>query len=75
MDGGAGQSTCPFTREVERWKQLNLPELMPVDVVETRLVLGLCDRWHKLPSEVLAEDAYDLLHLLMIERLAKREDA
>lgn len=32
------------------------------------MVLGLCDRWHKLPSEVLAEDA-SLLRLLLIDRL------
>lgn len=29
-------------------------------------MLGLCDRFHKLPSEVYAEDAY-LLGLLRIE--------
>jgi hypothetical protein len=33
-------------------------------------VLGLCDRWHKLPSEVLAEDA-SVLRLLQIEALAR----
>lgn len=32
------------------------------------MILGLCDRWHKLPSEILAEDAA-LLRLLAIERL------
>jgi len=34
-----------------------------------RLILGLCERFGKLPSEVLAEDAH-LLQLLAIERLA-----
>lgn len=29
------------------------------------MVLSLCDRWHKLPSEVLAEDAR-VLRLLRI---------
>ena len=72
MDEGAGKPACPFTRRIERWRQLNLPGLMPVEVVEAKLVLGLCDRFHKLPSEVVAESAY-LLSLLAIERLAERE--
>jgi hypothetical protein len=37
------------------------------------LILGLCDRFHKLPSEVLAEDAY-LLQLLKIEELGTPEE-
>ncbi len=32
------------------------------------MILGLCTRFHKLPSEVLAEDA-ELLQLLTIEQL------
>lgn len=32
------------------------------------MILGLCDRFHKLPSEVLAEDA-SLLRLLEIVEL------
>ncbi|MDX2702141.1 hypothetical protein PV350_04680 [Streptomyces sp. PA03-6a] len=32
------------------------------------MILGLCDRFHKLPSEVFAEDS-ELLHLIEIERL------
>ena len=51
---------------------MNLPGLMPVEVVEARLILGLCDRFHKLPSEVVAESAY-LLSLLAIERMSERE--
>ena len=35
-------------------------------------MLGLCDRFHKLPSEVLAEDAY-LLKLINIEKLGHPE--
>jgi hypothetical protein len=35
-------------------------------------VIGLCDRFHKLPSEVLAEDA-SLLRLLEILRLGTPE--
>jgi hypothetical protein len=37
------------------------------------MVLGLCDRWHKLPSEVLAEPA-EMLRLLTIARLGRREE-
>jgi len=72
MDEGAGDPDCPFTRRIERWRQLNLPGLMPVEVVEARLVLGLCDRFGQLPSAVLAESAY-LLSLLAIERMSERE--
>lgn len=32
------------------------------------MILGLCDRWHKLPSEVRAEGA-SVLRLLAIERM------
>ena len=43
-----------------------------MEVMEARLVLGLCDRFHQLPSEVLAEST-DMLRLLTIEKLAERE--
>jgi hypothetical protein len=36
------------------------------------MILGLCDRFHCLPSELLAEDAV-LLRLLAIERLGTPE--
>ena len=72
MDEGAGEPDCPFTRRIERWRQLNLPGLMPVEVMEARLILGLCDRFHKLPSEVVAESSH-LLSLLAIERMSERE--
>jgi hypothetical protein len=32
------------------------------------MILGLCDRWHKLPSEIEAEPA-ETFRLLEIERL------
>jgi hypothetical protein len=34
----------------------------------------LCDRWHKLPSEVLAEPV-EMLRLLHIAHLGRREEA
>lgn len=37
------------------------------------MLLALCDRFHCLPSQVLAEDA-GLLRLLRIEQLGKREE-
>lgn len=37
------------------------------------MVLGLCDRFSKLPSDIYAEDA-DLLRLLKIESLGKRRE-
>jgi hypothetical protein len=36
-------------------------------------VLGLCDRFRKLPSEVLAEEA-GIIRLLRIEQLGRRRD-
>lgn len=36
-------------------------------------MIGLCDRWHKLPSEVLAEDA-SLLRLLDVYELGHRKE-
>ena len=36
-------------------------------------MIGLCDRWHALPSQVLAEDAA-LLRLLDVYRLGHREE-
>ena len=36
-------------------------------------MVGLCDRWHALPSQVLAEDA-GLLRLLDVYRLGHREE-
>jgi hypothetical protein len=38
--------------------------------VTAELILGICDRFHKLPSEVYREDA-SLMSLLAIEALAK----
>jgi hypothetical protein len=38
------------------------------------MILALCDRFHCLPSAVLAEDA-DVLRLLKIEFLGRREVA
>jgi hypothetical protein len=38
--------------------------------VNALLILNLCDRWHKLPSEVLAEDA-DVLRMLHMEEIER----
>lgn len=35
-------------------------------------MLGLCERFKKLPGEVYAEDARDLWRLLQIEAMGKR---
>ncbi|MEY9876650.1 hypothetical protein ABH931_006160 [Streptacidiphilus sp. MAP12-33] len=37
-------------------------------------MIGLCDRWHKLPSEVLAEDV-GVLQLLEIAALGRLEQS
>ena len=36
-------------------------------------MIGLCDRWHKLPSEVLAEDA-GALRLLAVYQMGHRDE-
>jgi hypothetical protein len=41
--------------------------------VEARTILALCDRFHKLPEEILAADT-SLLRLIHIEALGKREE-
>ena len=41
--------------------------------MEAQLILGLCDRWHQVPSVVLAEDACRVLRMLQIEALAQLE--
>jgi hypothetical protein len=40
-----------------------------MEVQRAAIVLSLCDRWNKLPSEVMAEDA-EMLYLLNIEQRA-----
>lgn len=37
------------------------------------MILGICDRFHVLPSQVYAEGA-DMLRLLKIESLGKRRE-
>jgi hypothetical protein len=37
------------------------------------MILGVCDRFHVLPSQVMAEDA-ELLRLLRIEALGRRPE-
>ncbi len=41
-------------------------------MIEAETILGLCDRFHVLPSQVLAEDAY-LIRLLRIEELGRSD--
>lgn len=37
-------------------------------------MLALCDRWHKLPSEIYAEPAEDLVRLLVLSSYSRRDD-
>ena len=46
--------------------------MKPWELTEAEAVLGLCDRFHKLPSEVLNEDA-SLLWYLDVAAKGKRE--
>ena len=45
----------------------------PAELAEAKLILGLCDRWHKTPPEIYALDA-SVLRLLKIESLGIRRE-
>ena len=45
----------------------------PRELTSAKIILGLCDRWHKLPSQVLAEPA-EVLRLLRVEELGIRRE-
>ena len=60
-------------RQIEKWARVRLPELLPVEVSESQLILRLCERFHKLPSEVMAESSY-LLYLLRIESMTREKE-
>lgn len=37
-------------------------------------MLRLCDRWHKLPSEIYGEDAATLMRLLSLEEYSRGDE-
>lgn len=45
----------------------------PEEANNARLILGLCDRFHCLPSQIYEEDA-ELFRMLTIEAMTKREE-
>jgi hypothetical protein len=70
----------PFITAIRKWRHVGggidaegNKVGKPPELQEAELILGLCDRFHKLPSEVLAEPIF-LLWLLMIEVEGKKEN-
>ena len=48
----------------------------PYELAKAEYVIGLCDRWKKLPSEILAEPVeYTVRMVQMYERGRPRQDA
>lgn len=45
-----------------------------MELTEAQTLLGLCDRFHCLPSQLEREDA-SILRLVKIEALGRREEA
>lgn len=79
MDEGACRSVAPFARDIGLWRDFPggiTPSggliTEPRELTDTKTILGICDRFHCLPSQALAEDA-EILRYLKIESLAKPE--
>jgi hypothetical protein len=45
----------------------------PAELATAEIVIGLCDRWHCLPSQVLAEPAW-VLRMLDVYQLGHRKE-
>lgn len=81
MDGSGGQHPKSLIEDLEFWR--DFPGAIhsdghlisePHELSEAKLVLALCDRWHKLPDEIYASDTATIMHLLKIEHYGiKRE--
>jgi hypothetical protein len=46
---------------------------MPAELAQAQLVVGLCERFHCLPSQLLAEDA-GLLRMVHLVELARPDE-
>src|SRR5690349_19057812 len=76
-DGAEGDQ-CPFRTRIEQWKSSGgigfNPDgsliRKPVELVEAEMIMGLCERFGCLPSQLLAEDA-ELLRYLELESMGK----
>ena len=81
MDGKGGGNPHPFRADIERWRDFgggfdsygNLVT-KPAELTNAEMILGLCDRFHKLPSEIENEDA-ELLSLIAITQLAQPSES
>ncbi len=79
-DAVAGVSR-PFGGELDRWRAVpggvdsdgNPAALKPRELIHAELILGLCERFGCLPSQLLAEDA-ELLRLMEIVHRGRREE-
>ncbi|GGU13303.1 hypothetical protein GCM10010289_38730 [Streptomyces violascens] len=71
----AARCVCPFGAELARYRAIpggvdsdGRPVRKPGELIAAETILRLCDRFHCLPSQILAEDA-SILRLLEIEKL------
>ncbi len=72
MGGDRSGAHRPFSRAIAQWAHTGTTEEggKPPEVAEAELVESICQRYHKLPSEVLAEPApYLLRHVWIINQL------
>jgi hypothetical protein len=80
MDAGGGGGKWPKRAEIERWVAVPGGILAdgsvvtrPVELEQAQAILRLCDRFKKLPSEILAEDA-ELFRLITLEDLGRTDE-
>ena len=81
MAGGSHRRASPFSRDLRQWQHVGggidsegrLVE-KPWALVQAELVLGLCERFHCLPSQLYREDAHELLRMLTIAGFSRPQD-
>lgn len=66
-----GKST--LRQQIEKYKHVGGAK--PFELQKAELILGICDRFHKLPSEVVEEDLEILrfMHYISLETSTKNE--
>lgn len=80
MDGSGGRGEWPKRSEIERWKAVpggvdsdGNVVTKPDNLARAEFILGACERFGCLPSELMKEDA-ELLKLLRLEDLGRTEE-
>ena len=79
MDGGNDGSGQGAGKRLSLWR--DFPNAVdrdgntvrkPSELAEAEMILGLCERFHCLPSQIVEEDA-SLLRLILIEQMGNPE--